>query len=104
MIQKGDSVTLWRQTRVRDPTGCLVEHFADRIFEPKPSVHSPDDCEILCIGRPIGVENVFEDLTGSASSQGHTRQRAATFGPIQLATERKGQLARGRDCQYPSQW
>ena len=71
VVQEGNSVTPWRQARVRDPTGRFIKDPTNRILQPKTSIYTPDHSEVLSIGRPIGMVNILENLTRSASSQRH---------------------------------
>jgi hypothetical protein len=77
MVHESDPVAARGNARVTDPAARLVQHRADRVFEP---IHRPDvadDREILTVRRPIRPVDVLEDLPRRRPPRGtDARERA----------------------------
>src|SRR5712691_8972828 len=73
MLHEGDQVPFWRNPRPTEITVRLVEHLADRIFQPVTPIHPAHDGELGSIRRPVSLLHVFKDFTWRSTVQRHPR-------------------------------
>ncbi len=103
MIEERDEVALGRDPRVTDPPRRLVEDLARRKLQPVTPSGSAHESDALAVGRPGGVDDVFEEISGGAARQGRGSQNA----PVGVSGGREDvrqdqHLARARDRLDPA--
>ena len=70
VIDEGDQVPIRGDARVADPTVGFVQDFAGGILEPVLAGVHPDDREALPIRRPVGPEDLFQNVAWGGAA-GH---------------------------------
>ena len=99
MIVEGDPVALRGELRIADVPARRIEDLAGRELEPRLMADVAHDGQRGAVRRPVGIEDVFEDLARSGARQRGPRERPRAEARVESlsAVQSQGHLARLRD-------
>src|SRR5437763_16722408 len=93
MVEKGDGLADGIDTRMANPSVCVVDDVADRELQPATAANGPDDGQPP-VGRPVGEFDVVENRSWRTAGDRHLGQRSALAQVTDdVAPERDGELS-----------
>src|SRR5262245_27234101 len=102
MVDERYGLTVRRNAKIADPSGCLPERLSDRVLDPRLRPDSAYDRERLTVRRPVGELDVLLNLARrSAARDPDARERAGALeGSHEVAIQAHGHLSGARDRQH----
>ena len=76
MVEERDERGVARDTGMGDPTERFVENPSDGKLQPVASLRLVNNGEILAVGRPVGVFDALEDLSGGSAGERRDGERS----------------------------